>query len=54
MPDGNIGIDEKQVRNLLSTAFKGDMNNPYKVFNDDIPPLIKKGIIHQKDNFYWL
>jgi len=50
-PEGLMVVNEKEVRQALSSAFR-DAPNPYKPFNDYLPALIKKGVIYTKDGIY--
>jgi len=51
---GHLGVNETQIRQALNAAFHGEVANKYKIFNENIPVLISKGKLAEKESFFWL
>jgi RecA-family ATPase len=49
-----IGVQETQLRRALLDAFRGSLANPSKVFYETIPELKDKGLLAEKDGFFWI
>jgi RecA-family ATPase len=53
--DGKIiGVNKTQISKALINAFRDTMANPRKVPFETLPELVDKGIIGEKDDFYWV
>jgi len=53
--DGRIlGVNETQLRKALLDGFRDSLSNPSKVFYETIPELKEKGVINEKDGFFWI
>lgn len=53
--DGKIiGVNKTQISKALIDAFRDTMANPRKVPFETLPELVDKGILGEKDDFYWI
>lgn len=51
---GHWGVNETQIRAALNIAFHGEVANKYKVYSENIPVLISKGKLEEKESFFWI
>jgi hypothetical protein len=54
LKNGTSAVTEKQIRDGINLEFSADVKNPWKIFSDVVPVLVKMELIFTQNGIYWL